>query len=111
MNKYTKCYVAEIEDTASVDVLAFSCMEQLLFFKEVEKSRPSKNIINIITSNNHELEKCVRSHGVQTEASQLAGLHSASGIERSRMKSRRVDNQVQDNAQNLKSHTIQKEAT
>lgn len=27
MNKYTECYVAETEDTASVDALAFSYME------------------------------------------------------------------------------------
>ena len=46
-------------------------------------------IINA-TSNNHGLVKCVRSHGIQTEASQPAGLHLASGTQSSRMKSRRV---------------------
>ena len=65
-------------------------------------------------ANIHGLVRCVRSHGIQTEASQLAGLHLASGIQSSRMKSRRVVSQskiAQDGAQTLKLHSIQKEAT
>ena len=34
MNKYTECYVTETEDTASVDVLAFSCMLKIFDFSK-----------------------------------------------------------------------------
>lgn len=56
---------------------------------------------NILTSNNQQLVKCV---GIQTKASQPAALASGIQIEAS-------GQPVQDGAQTLKSHSIQKEAT